>query len=122
MKLHKKERRKYPRLDISGSVFALLKWNGSELLGSITDISSGGFCLTHIDDNKELGGHSMLRANLIHENKCYENFIARCIWSSTYIGDFVTARVEMKRCGIQFEHLTDELQGQLKEFIATLKN
>ena len=116
-----KERRKYQRHNISGSAFALLKWNGSEVLGSITDISTGGFCLSHIDDYEELEDHSRLTTNLISEKNCYENFIGRCVWSSKEEGDFTAAMVDMKRCGIEFEYLNDELQNQLKDFIAALE-
>jgi hypothetical protein len=120
-KEQEKDRRKHQRHNISGSAFALLKWNGSEVLGSITDISTGGFCLSHIDDYEELEDHSRLTANLISEKNCYENFMGRCIWSSKDEGDFATAIVNMKRCGIEFENLNDELHVQLKDFIATLE-
>ena len=116
-----KDKRQHKRYDISSGAFALLKWNGSEVLGSIKDISTGGLCLSHIDDNEDLEALSRIRVKLISEKICYENFIGRNIWSTNEEDDFTTAMVKMKRRGIEFGRLNDELQLQLKEFINTLE-
>ncbi len=117
-----KNRRRHERYDISSGAFALLKWNGSEVLGSIKDISTSGLCLSHIDDNENLETLSKITVNLISEKIYYENFIGRSIWSTKEDGGFTAAMVKMKRCGIEFGQLNNELQLQLKEFIATLVN
>jgi len=116
-----KDKRQHKRYDISSGAFALLKWNGSEVLGSIKDISTGGLCLSHIDDNEDLEALSRITVKLISEKICYENFIGRNIWSTNEEDDFTTAMVKMKRRGIEFGRLNDELQLQLKEFIDTLE-
>ena len=116
-----KDKRQHKRYDISSGAFALLKWNGSEVLGSIKDISTGGLCLSHIDDNEDLEALSRIRVKLISEKICYENFIGRDLCTTNKEDDFTTAMVKMKRRGIEFGRLNDELQLQLKEFINTLE-
>ena len=115
-----KDQRQHKRYDISNSAFALLKWNGSEVLGSIKDISTGGLCLSHIDENENLEALSKVTVKLISEKICYENFVGRSIWSAKEEGGFTSAMVRMKRRGIEFGQLNDELQLQLKDFIASL--
>jgi len=115
-----KNRRQHKRYDISSGAFALLKWNGSEVLGSIKDISTGGLCLSHLDENQNLDSLSRITINLISEKICCENFIGRNIWSTKDEGGFTTAMVRMKRRGIEFGQLNDELQLQLKDFINSL--
>lgn len=112
-----KERRQHTRYDITGGAFALLKWNGSELLGSIKDISAGGFSLSHIDDNEGLRHLAMITIDLISEKTYHENLVGRNIWSKKEAGGFTTAMVKMKRCGIEFVELNKDTQLQLDTFI-----
>ena len=113
------ERRQHKRYDVASGAFALLKWNDSELLGSIKDISTGGLCLSHIDNNEDLKAPSKLIVNLISDKNCYENFIGRNIWSLKEEGGFTTARVNMRCCGLEFWQLNEEGQLQIEEFISS---
>ncbi len=117
----KKDERKHKRYDIASGAFALLKWNGAEVLGSIKDISRGGLSLSHIDDDENLEALARITVNLISEKVCYENFIGRSIWSKKKEGAFTTAMVKMKLCGIEFGQIDEEKQLQLKEFIDSHK-
>ena len=116
------EKRQYKRYDISSGAFALLKWNGSEVLGSIKDISAGGLSLAHVANNEELKDLSRITVNLISGKICHENFAGRNIWSKKEENDFSSAMVKMKRRGIEFEGLNSEMQLQLQEFIDSLIN
>jgi hypothetical protein len=116
-----KNERKHKRYDIASGAFALLKWNGTEVLGSIKDISRGGLSLSHIDGDEDLEALARITVNLISDKFCYENFIGRSIWSKKEEGAFTTAMVKMKRCGIEFGQNNEEKQLQLKEFIDSHK-
>jgi len=114
------EKRQYKRYDISSGAFALLKWNGSEVLGSIKDISAGGLSLAHINENEDLKDLSKVTINLISEKICRENFAGRNIWSTNEENGFSMAMVKMKRRGIEFQGLSSNMQLQLEEFISSL--
>ncbi len=115
------DKRQHKRYNITNGAFALLKWNGAEVLGAIKDISSGGLCLSHIDENENLQNLTSLTVNLISENTCHENFLGRCIWNQKEEDRFATSRVKMKRCGIAFRQLDDIQQQQLREFISCIE-
>jgi hypothetical protein len=113
------EQRRHKRYNIKSGAFALLKSNDLEILGSIKDVSNGGICLAHIDENQELEGDK-ITVNLISEGTCYENFPSKNIWDREEEGGFVAAMVKMRRRGVQFEKLTQEKQLQLDDFIETM--
>ena len=75
-----KDRRQHKRYEIAGGGFALLQFNGAEVLGSVKDISTGGLSLSHIDDNEKINGLSSININLISKKTCYEHFTGRNIW------------------------------------------
>ena len=116
---HSQNNRNHKRYNIKSGAFALLKSDTVEVLGSIKDISVGGLCLSHIDENEELKGPE-ITVNLISEKNCFENFPSKAIWNKQEDGAFMAAMVKMRRRGIQFEQLTAEKQLQLSEFIDTL--
>ena len=116
-----KNERKHKRYNLASDAFALLKWNGAEVLGSIIDISKGGLSVSHIDNNEDLEALARITVNLISEKVCCENFIGRSIWIKKEEGAFTSARVQMKQCGIEFGQINEENQVQLKEFIDSLK-
>ncbi len=114
------EKRQHKRYDISSGAFALLKWNGSEVLGSIKDISAGGLSLAHIADNEDIKDLSRITVNLISGKICRENFTGRNIWCINEENDFSSAMVKMKRRGIEFQGLSSDMRLQLEEFIDSL--
>ena len=116
-----KDRRQHKRYDIASGGFALLQSKDNEVIGSIKDISTSGFCLSHIDGNEEINEHSRIAINLISGKICSEQFNGRNIWSKKERGGFPTAMIKMKRRGIEFEQLSNEIQLQLNEFISSLK-
>jgi hypothetical protein len=112
-------KRKHKRYNIKSGAFALLKSDEFEILGSIKDISTGGLCLSHIDENKKLNG-SEITVNLISENKCYENFPGRNVWNNEEDGGFMAAMVKMRRRGLKFEYLNPDKELELQKFIDAL--
>jgi len=115
------DRRQHKRYDIASGGFALLRSNGTEVLGLIKDISTGGLSLSHIDDNREINELSRVAIKLISKKNCYERFSGRSIWSKKEEGNFATATVKMKHRGVEFEQLNNEMQLQLNEFITSLE-
>ncbi len=113
------EQRRHKRYSINSGAFALLKSDDIEILGSIKDVSSGGICLAHIDENLELKGDK-ITVNLISEDTCYENFPSKKIWDREEEGGFIAAMVKMKRRGVQFGQLSKEKQLQLDDFIKAM--
>jgi c-di-GMP-binding flagellar brake protein YcgR len=117
-----KERRQHKRYDIDSGGFALIRSNGSEVLGSIKDISAGGFSLTHIDDCVDMAELSSLAISLISEKSCFEQFCSgRSIWSKREESQFNETKVKMRCCGVEFEQLNNEKQTQLNQFIDSLQ-
>ena len=115
-----KEKRQHKRYTISAGAFALVKWNGSEILGAIKDISAGGLSLYHIDGNEALENLSKVTINLISGKTCHENFTGRTIWNQKEEGGFTTPMVKMKRRGIMFEQHNSAMQLELQNFIGSL--
>ena len=117
-----KDRREHKRYDIDSGGFALIRSNGSEVLGSIKDISAGGFSLTHIDDCEDMAELSSLAISLISEKSCFEQFCSgRSIWSKREENQFSETKVKMRCCGVEFEQLNNEKQIQLNQFIDSLQ-
>jgi hypothetical protein len=116
---HSLEKREHKRYNINSGAFALLKTNELEILGSIKDISTGGLCLSHIDENKKLNG-SKITINLICDDNCFEDFIGRNIWNVEEDGGFMAAMVKMRRRGLKFEHLSPDKELELQKFIDAL--
>jgi len=112
-----KEKRQHQRYNIASGAFALLLWNGSEILGAVKDISYGGLCVSHIDDSGELQNLTGLTINLISGKTCHENFHGKCVWNKKEKGGFATSMVKMKRCGIAFGVLDTEQKQHLADFI-----
>ena len=115
-------RRKHKRYNIGNGGFALLRNHGKEVLGSIRDISSGGLCLSYMDEEDTIDNNSRITINLVAENIYYEKYSGRSIWSQKEKDGFSTALVKMKSRGIQFEHLSEKMQAQLNKFIDWLMN
>jgi hypothetical protein len=113
------EQRRHKRYNIKSGAFALLKSNDMEILGSIKDVSNGGICIAHIDENQELKG-AKITVNLISDDTCYEDFPSKKIWDREEEGGFIAAMIKMKRRGVQFEQLSKEKQLQLDDFIKTM--
>jgi hypothetical protein len=117
-----KDKRQHKRYDIDSGGFALIRSNGTEVLGSIKDISAEGLSLTHIDDCADIAELSSLTICLISEESCLEEFCdGRSIWSKREENDFSDAKVKMRCCGVEFEQLNNEKQIQLNQFIDTFQ-
>ena len=115
-----KERRQHKRYDVASGGFALVQFNGTEVLGSIKDISNGGLSLSHIDDNVEIIELCGISINLISETSYTRQLRGRNLWSKKEDSDFATSMVKMKCRGIKFEQLDNNMRIQLGEFIDTL--
>ena len=114
---HSQDNREHKRYNINSGAFVLLKSEEVEILGSIKDISSSGFCMSHIDENKKFNGSGKISVNLISEDICYENFSSKSIWNNVEDGGFMAAMVKMRRRGVKFEHLNPDKEIELKKFI-----
>jgi len=114
------EKRRHQRYSIASGGFALLKWKGSEVLGAIIDISNGGLCISHIDENMDMPTLTKMTVKLISEKTCYGDFIGNCIWNTKEEGGFTTSIVKMKRCGVAFRKLDDTHKLQLEKFIDSM--
>ncbi len=115
------DKRRHKRYKLASGGFALLQAKDNEVLGSIVDISDGGLCLLHIDGAESILEDSPVAINLISDDIYYKQFSGRSIWSKKEKGGFSTALVKMKRRGIQFEDLSQKMQGQISKFIDSLK-
>jgi c-di-GMP-binding flagellar brake protein YcgR len=113
-------RRVHKRYSLDGGGFALIQTDNAEIVGSIRDISAGGICVTHINGDTSIPEHAPLVINLISENAYNDKFRGVSRWSCKEEGGFSTSMVNMKRCGIQFENLSNKMQDRLNTFIDTL--
>lgn len=118
---YRPNKREHNRHIIQNDVFVLLRQNDFEILGSIQDISDGGLCLFHIDENEVIDDNSLLSIQLISD-KVSEQFNGKSVWSKKEEGGFATALVKMKHRGIKFEKLNEKMQAQLEEFIEYMIN
>ena len=115
-----KDRRQNSRYEIASGGFALLQFNGTEVLGSIKNISAEGLSLSHVDDNVQIDELSRISINLISEKTYTRQLRGRNLWSKKEDSDFATSIVKMKCRGIKFEQLDNNMRVQLGEFIDTL--
>lgn len=116
------ERRKNTRFLVQDDVIAVLQ-NGSTKVGQVRDISIGGLSFDHIYDENLSRGPFRRDIVLLTNEFCISRVPCRVVYDipvpkpteyqSLFIG-FTT-----RRCGIQFDALSDDQLAQLDSFLKT---
>ncbi|MBM4278876.1 MAG: PilZ domain-containing protein [Deltaproteobacteria bacterium] len=115
-------KRKYPRFSIEENVIVALQ-NGINRIGKVKDISLGGLSFEHIYEEDLMGGDSRKSLTVWINDVNLPKIPCRIVYDhplqtpSEY--DSFTIRLITKRCGIQFESLTDQQIAQLELFLKT---
>ena len=118
MKIQKNspDRRKDKRFKLKDPVFALMYFSPT-MMGRVTDISRSGAAVRYVksgDGYRELNQLDIFKSDF----KLYiENLKAKTISDMEIIDKTFIGSKEIRRCGIQFEDLTDIQISQLKDFI-----
>ncbi len=114
----KMDKRKYPRFLVEENVIVALQ-NGINRIGKVKDIGLGGLSFEHIYEEDLTGGETTKSLILWIKDVNLSKIPCRIVYDrplqtpTEY--DSLTIRLITKRCGIQFESLTDEQMAQLKE-------
>ena len=114
----KMDKRKYPRFPVEENVVVALR-NGRNRIGKVKDIGLGGLSFEHIYEEDLTGGETTKSLILWIKDVNLSKIPCRIVYDrplqtpTEY--DSLAIRLITKRCGIEFESLTDEQMAQLKE-------
>ena len=118
MKIQKNspDRRKDKRFKLKDPVFALMYFSPT-MMGRVTDISRSGAAVRYVksgDGYRELNQLDIFKSDF----KLYiENIKAKTISDMEIIDKTFIGSKEIRRCGIQFEVLSNNQLSQLENFI-----
>jgi len=110
------ERRKDKRFKLKSSAFAIMN-HSPKRIGKITDISKSGLALRyskHGEGSNELNELYIFKSDF---SFCIDDIKAKTISDVEIIGKTLIGSKEMRRCGIQFEDLSNNQISQLVNFI-----
>lgn len=116
------DKRKYPRFSVEENVVVALQ-NGRNRIGKVIDISLHGLSFEHIYEEDLTGGDSKKSLVLWINDTNLFKIPCRIVYNrplqtpAEY--DSFTIQLTTKRCGIQFESLTDQQMAQLELFLKT---
>jgi len=114
------EKRRFIRLAVLDNAFAAL-WPALRKVGRIRDISISGLAFEYISENNE--DSTSTHVEIFFEGNVENSFKLPChavydipVQQSDTMIPF-EMKLMKKRCGIQFELLSQSLQKQLKDFL-----
>ena len=120
------ERRQNPRYLVKGNLIASLR-NGKETIGKVKDISMGGLSFEHMEpvDEKRSNRESLERNLYLLDDfnlsripcRIVYDYPVQLIKSTEYLK--LPLNSKTRRCGVQFQALSDEHQGQLELLLET---
>ncbi len=115
------ERRRYPRVSVGDDVFIALS-NGSNRIGRVRDLSPGGLSFEHIyeaiTDSGNLGKDLLLWFNDIRLPKMTCKIVYDIPLPNRPEYGLLIIQLMTRRCGVQFESLTEEQAEQLSSFLS----
>jgi len=117
-----KDRRKYFRFLAQENVFVALR-HGPTRIGKVKDIGLGGLSFEHIYEANFNGGNSKNTLTLWTDGFRLKEISCRIVYDlqlpipPEY--DSLTIQLVLRRCGIEFEPLTDTQIAQLDFFLKT---
>ncbi len=116
------DKRKHTRFSVEENVIVALQ-NGLNRIGKVKDISLRGLSFEHIYEEDLIGGDSRKSLILWINDANLPKIPCKIVYDkplrtpSEY--DSLAIRLITKRCGIQFESLTDQQIAQLELFLKT---
>ena len=120
------ERRRHPRYLVKGNLIASLR-NGKENIGKVKDISMGGLSFEHMEpvDEKRSNQESLERNLYLLDDFSLSGMPCRIIYdtpvqliqSTEYMKFPLNSKT--RRCGVQFQTLSDDHKRQLELFLET---
>lgn len=116
------DKRKYPRFSVEENVIVALQ-NGLDRIGKVKDISLGGLSFEHIYEEDLIEGDTRKSLILLINDVNLPKIPCKIVYNrplqipSEYAS--LTIRLITKRCGIEFESLTDQQITQLELFLKT---
>ena len=116
----KEDKRKDKRFLVGEEVIVALR-NSSSRVGRVKDISMGGLSFEHIYD-EDLGGDlSKSDVSLWVDNYSMADIPCKVVYdipiSEPPEYDYLTVHFRTRRCGVQFEKLTENQETQLDSFL-----
>jgi hypothetical protein len=109
------ERRKHKRFQAPKGLFAVIG-PGFTKVGEVTDISMGGLAFRYLDRETPLNG-AYIDIFMIEEVFHFGKVSVKTISDVPVVGGTPSSLVTIRRCGVQFEDLTDRQVFQLENFI-----
>ena len=116
------DKRKYHRFSVEENVIVALQ-NGLNRIGKVKDISLGGLSFEHVYEEDLIGGDSRKSLTVWINDVNLPKIPCKIVYNnplqtpSEY--NSLAIRLITKRCGIQFESLTDQQIAQLDSFLRT---
>ena len=116
------DKRKDKRFLVGEEVIVALR-NSSSRVGRAKDISMGGLSFEHIYDEELEEDPSKRDVSLWADNHSMADIPCRVVYdipiSEPPEYDYLTVHFRTRRCGVQFEKLTENQETQLDSFLKT---
>ena len=116
------DKRKDKRFLVGEEVIVALR-NSSSRVGRVKDISMGGLSFEHIYDVELEADPSKRDVSLWADNHSMADIPCRVVYdipiSEPPEYDYLTVHFRTRRCGVQFEKLTENQETQLDSFLKT---
>jgi len=116
------DKRKKERFLVGEEVIVALR-NKSSRVGRVKDISMGGLSFEHIYDEDLEGDSSKRDISLWADNDSMADIPCKVVYDIPINEppeyDYLSVHFKTRRCGIQFEKLTENQETQLDSFLKT---
>ena len=116
------DKRKDKRFLVGEEIIVALR-NSSSRVGRVKDISMGGLSFEHIYDEELEGDPSKRDVSLWADNHSMADIPCRVVYdipiSERPEYDYLSVHFKTRRCGVQFEKLTESQETQLGSFLKT---
>ena len=116
------DKRKDKRFLVGEEVIVALR-NSSSRVGRVKDINMGGLSFEHIYDEELEEDPSKRDVSLWADNHSMADIPCRVVYdipiSEPPEYDYLTLHFRTRRCGVQFEKLTENQETQLDSFLKT---
>ena len=113
----KQTRRQYKRFWAAESVFVEFKIKPVKI-GKVIDISKGGLCSRYIADDEDFKGSIQLKIYIAGNGFALDKVPIKIISVSEQFNQNAFSITKLKRCGVQFEHLTADQLSNLEYFLS----
>jgi len=110
------ERRKDKRFKLKSFAFATMN-QSPKRIGKITDISKSGLAIRYFKNGGDSNDLKVLDIFKSDFSFCINDIKAKTISDVKIIDNTLIGSIEMRRCGIQFEDLSNNQISQLVNFI-----